>query len=198
MAKTPVDEINLYDDDEFLLHNAFRAPGAPTFETLNKQQKKVDYFTSIYSNMRRGIIPIAERISELNVDLLKKLSFVFICIDSNSARGMITSQLILFGIPFVDVGLGVEIVDDSLTSILRSTLGTPSKHDHLSDRISTFDTIDDEYDSNIQIADLNAMNALMAVLKWKKLCGFYKDLKEEHHTTYTVNTGQLINNDFTA
>ena len=198
VAKTPVDEINLYDDDEFLLHNAFRAPGAPTFETLNKQQKKVDYFTSIYSNMRRGIIPIAERISELNVDLLKKLSFVFICIDSNSARGMITSQLILFGIPFVDVGLGVEIVDDSLTSILRSTLGTPSKHDHLSDRISTFDTIDDEYDSNIQIADLNAMNALMAVLKWKKLCGFYKDLKEEHHTTYTVNTGQLINNDFTA
>ena len=64
VAKTPVDEIILYDNDEFLLHNAFRAPGAPTIETLNKQLKKVDYFASIYSNMRRGIIPISEKISE--------------------------------------------------------------------------------------------------------------------------------------
>jgi len=38
----------------------------------------------------------------------------------------------------------------------------------------------------------------MAVLKWKKLFGFYKDLKEEHNTTYTVNTGQLLNDDFTT
>jgi hypothetical protein len=198
VAKTPVDEIILYDDDEFLLHNAFRAPGAPTIETLNKQQKKVDYFASIYSNMRRGIVPIPEKISELNIDLLKGLSFVFICIDSNSARGMIISKLILFGIPFIDVGLGVEIVDDSLTAILRSTLGTSAKLDHLPDRISIHDTVDDEYDTNIQIADLNSMNANMAVLKWKKYYGFYKDLKKEHHTTYTVNTGQLINDDFTA
>jgi hypothetical protein len=198
VAKTPVDEIILYDNDEFLLHNAFRAPGAPTIETLNKQLKKVDYFASIYSNMRRGIIPISEKISELNIDLLKRLSFVFICIDSNSARGIIISHLILFGIPFIDVGLGVEIVDDSLAAILRSTLGTSAKHDHLSDRVSIHDTADDEYDTNVQIADLNAMNAIMAVLKWKKHCGFYKDLKKEHHTTYTVNTGQLINNDLTA
>ena len=198
IAKTPVDEITLYDDDEFLLHNAFRAPGAPTFETLNKQQKKVDYFALIYSNMRRGIIPIPEKITELNVDLLRRLSFVFICIDSNSSRGMIISKLKLFGIPFIDVGLGVEIVDDSLTAILRSTLGTQLKQDHLLNRIGTIDANDDAYDTNIQIADLNAMNALMAVLKWKKLCGFYKDLKKEHHSTYTVNTGQLINDDFTA
>jgi hypothetical protein len=198
VAKTPVDEILLFDDDEFLLHNAFRAPGAPSIETLNERQKKVDYFASIYSKMRRGIIPNAEKITEQNIDLLKELSFVFVCIDSNSARGMIISYLKTFEIPFIDVGLGVEIVDDSLAAILRATLGTPSKLDHIPLRIGTIDTIDNEYSSNIQIADLNGMNALMAVLKWKKFCGFYKDLKEEHHSTYTVNTGQLINDDFTA
>ncbi|MDN3675105.1 ThiF family adenylyltransferase [Flavobacterium branchiarum] len=198
VAKTPVDEILLFDNDEFLLHNAFRAPGAPTIKILNEQQMKVDYFASIYSNMRRGIIPYAEKITEQNIELLKRLSFVFICIDSNSARGMIISHLKKFQIPFIDVGLGVEIVEDSLAAILRTTLGTPSKHDHIFDRIGTVDTDDNEYSTNIQIADLNAMNALLAVLKWKKLNGFYKDLKEEHHSTYTVNTGQLLNDDYTT
>jgi ThiF family len=198
VAKTPVDEIFLFDNDEFLLHNAFRAPGAPTIEILNEQQMKVDYFASIYSNMRRGIVPYAEKITEQNIELLKGLSFVFICIDSNSARGMIISHLKKFQIPFIDVGLGVEVVEDSLAAILRVTLGTPSKHDHIFDRIGTVDTDDNEYSTNIQIADLNAMNALMAVLKWKKFNGFYKDLKEEHHATYTVNTGQLLNDDYTT
>lgn len=198
IAKTPVKEILLFDDDEFLLHNAFRAPGAPTLDSLKMKQKKVNYFAMIYSNMRRGIIPYSEKVTEQNVDLLKGLSFVFLCIDSNSARGMIMSRLKAFEVPFIDVGLGVEIVDGCLTGILRATLCTPSKYDHIPNRIGTIDTEDNEYSSNIQIADLNAINALMAVIKWKKLCGFYKDLKEEHHSTYTINTGQLLNNDFTA
>ena len=198
VAKTPVDEILLFDSDEFLSHNAFRAPGAPTIETLNSRYKKVNYFASIYSNMRKGIIPYAEKITDNNIELLKGLSFVFICIDSNSARGVLISNLRNFGIPFIDVGLGVEIVEDSLSAILRVTLGTPTKFDHIPLRIGTTDAIDNEYSSNIQIADLNAMNALMAVLKWKRLNGFYKDLKEEHHSTYTVNTNQLINDDFTT
>ena len=196
VAKTPVDEILLFDSDEFLLHNAFRAPGAPTAEVLNQGQKKVDYFASIYSNMRRGIVPYAVKITELNIELLQGLSFIFICIDSNVARGMIISALQAYQIPFIDVGLGVEIVEDTLTATLRATLGTPSKSDHISSRIGSIDSYDDEYATNIQIADLNAMNALMAVLKWKRLNGFYKDLKEEYHTTYTVNTSQLLNDDF--
>lgn len=198
IAKTPVNEIVLFDSDEFLLHNAFRSPGAPTIEVLNERQKKVDYFSAIYSKMRRGIIPHATKIYEENIELLKGLSFVFICIDSNKARGLIIKNLNEFRIPFIDVGLGVEVVNDTLSAMLRVTLGTPEKSDHIFDRIGTIDNDQDEYATNIQIADLNAMNALMAVIKWKKYCGFYKDLKEEHNSTYTVNTGQLINDDFTT
>jgi hypothetical protein len=198
VAKTPVDEILLFDSDEFLMHNAFRAPGAATIETLNAQLKKVDYFTAIYSKMRRGIIPYAEKITEQNIELLKELSFVFICVDSNIARGMIITNLLSFGIPFIDVGLGVEIKNDSLGAILRATVGTAAKHDHIKERIGTVDSDDNDYSTNIQIADLNAMNALMAVLKWKRLFGFYKDLKEEHNITYDVNTGQLLNDDTTT
>lgn len=198
VAKTHVEEISLFDNDEFLMHNAFRAPGAATIETLNARQKKVNYFASIYSNMRRGIIPHAEKITEQNVELLKGLSFVFVCVDRNTARGLVISNLLSFGIPFIDVGLGVEIKNNSLCAILRATVGTTAKHDHINERIGTVDTDDNDYSSNIQIADLNMMNASMAVLKWKRLFGFYTDLKEEHNITYDVNTGQLFNDDTTA
>ena len=39
---------------------------------------------------------------------------------------------------------------------------------------------ENEYDRNIQIADLNMLNAALAVVKWKKLFGFYADNESEH------------------
>jgi len=195
VAKTPVDEILLFDNDDFLQHNAFRSPGAASVETLRKRMKKVDYYASIYTELRRGIKAIPEKVDETNIDLLKSLSYVFICIDSNSARGMIISKLKEFGISFIDVGLGVDIVDESIIGTLRVTAGTKAKYDHIPNRINLAETKDNEYDTNIQIADLNAFNAIIAVIKWKKLSGFYQDLKQEYNSTYTVNTSQLINED---
>ena len=196
VAKTPVEEILLFDSDEFLQHNAFRAPGAASIETLNKRLKKVDYFAEIYSQMRRGIKPYSEKITEKNIELLRGLSYVFICIDSNSAKSMIISNLRNFGVTFIDAGLGVNLVDEYLIGQLRVTVGTPAKYDHIPNRIGSASMEDDEYATNIQIADLNALNALMAVIKWKKLSGFYQDLKQEFNSTYTINTSQLINEDF--
>jgi hypothetical protein len=51
------------------------------------------------------------------------------------------------------------------------------------------------YDLNIQIAELNALNAALAVIKWKKLCGFYVDDTFEHHSLYVVNGNAMINED---
>lgn len=196
VAKTPVDEILLFDADEFLQHNAFRSPGAAPLETLNKRLKKVDYYNEIYSQMRKGIKPYPEKVSEINIELLRGLSYVFICIDNNSARSMIISQLKNFGVTFIDAGLGLNLVDENLIGQLRVTVGTSAKYDHIPNRIGSISMDDDEYATNIQIADLNALNALMAVIKWKKLSGFYQDLKQEFNSTYTINTSQLINEDF--
>lgn len=198
VAKTPVDEILLFDGDEFLQHNAFRSPGAVSVETLNKRMKKVNYYTAIYSQMRRGIKAFPEKITDVNIDLLKGLNYVFICIDSNRAKSVIISKLREFGIPFIDTGLGVNMANDDLVGSLRVTVGTPEKHDHIPNRIGASETDDNEYATNIQIADLNALNALMAVVKWKKMCGFYQDLKEEHNSIFVINTGQLIHEDYTA
>src|SRR5574340_806898 len=57
LAKTLVGEIHLFDGDSFLQHNAFRSPGAPSFEDLVKKPMKVIWFAENYSRMRRKIIP---------------------------------------------------------------------------------------------------------------------------------------------
>jgi hypothetical protein len=196
VAKTQVEEILLFDGDVFLQHNAFRSPGGASQENLSQQHKKVDYLASIYSNMHKGIKAHAVYITEENIAMLVGLSYIFICVDNNAARGIIISQLQKLGITFIDAGLGVNIADNNLVGTLRVTVGTLTKNDHIPSRIGTVAIDDNEYASNIQIADLNALNALMAVIKWKKMIGFYQDLKGEYNSTYTINTGQLINEDF--
>ena len=52
-----------------------------------------------------------------------------------------------------------------------------------------------EYSRNIQIAELNALNAAMAVVRWKKLFGFYVDLENEHHSTYTTDGNMMLSSD---
>ena len=44
VSKTPVREIRLFDADEFLQHNAFRAPGEASLEELREVLLKVEYF----------------------------------------------------------------------------------------------------------------------------------------------------------
>jgi hypothetical protein len=196
VAKTSVDEIYLFDDDDFLQHNAFRSPGAASVDALNMRLKKVNFYSDIYSHMRRGIKPIPEKVTEANIKLLKKLTHVFICIDSNSARSMIIAKLIEFGITFIDVGLGVNLVNESLIGALRITTGTSEKTDHIVNRIGSEEIEENEYATNIQIADLNALNGLLAIIKWKKLLGFYQDQINEHNSTFVINTGQLIRDDY--
>lgn len=40
------------------------------------------------------------------------MSFVFLCIDNDAARAMIVKELQQNDIPLIDVGIGVQTVDD--------------------------------------------------------------------------------------
>ena len=54
----------------------------------------------------------------------------------------------------------------------------------------------EEYsETNIQVADLNSLNAALAVIKWKKMFGFYKDYEQEHFCTYTIDGNHICNED---
>ena len=203
VAKTPVKEIHLFDADRFLQHNAFRSPGAASLDDLTGIPLKVAYFKNQYSRMHRGIIVHDSYVDASNVGDLQQMSFVFLCLDRPTAKQVIVEKLEEFDIPFVDVGMGIELVDDALGGVLRVTTSTRRMRDHVraKNRIS-FTGADGENDNadyarNIQIADLNALNAALAVVKWKKLFGFYRDLDDEHFSTFTVDGNALVNEDQT-
>lgn len=194
IAKTHVTEIHLFDGDRFCSHNAFRAPGAASLEVLKSAPSKVEYFSSIYSKMRTGVIPHAYFIDEDSLTELDGCDFVFLCVDKPSIRGHISQYLTTHQIPFIDAGMELEYIeeDQSVIGACRITMSTEKKHDHFKKHVSLSENnADDIYASNIQIADMNALNASLAVIKWKKYCTFYQDQFSEFQSVYSLNTHHL-------
>lgn len=199
VAKTNVSEIHLFDGDEFLNHNAFRAPGAPSIEKLELRPSKVSYFGEMYSAMHNGIAQHGYYVTDENMNELKSMDYVFLSLDNNQARNEIIQFLLVNSISFADVGMGVQIVDDNVIGIVRVTSSENGKKEHLEKRIPRVSTsVENEYVTNIQIAELNSLNAVLAVIKWKKMSGFYQDLEKEQHMTYSINVSQLLNEDHAA
>jgi len=194
VAKTRPGEIHLFDGDRLFQHNAFRAPGAPSRDDLDRRENKAVYYAIKYAAMRRNIVAHPYYIDASNVNELQDMSFVFICIDKSEPKRPIIEFLERQRIPFIDVGMGINMVDDKLHGQLRVTISTDAKRDHVWRRVSFADANDaDEYHQNIQIAELNALNAALAVIRWKKYCGYYHDLEQEHDTTYAIDGNQLVN-----
>lgn len=196
ISKTPVGEIHLFDGDKFSSHNAFRAPGAPSLDELRSQLLKVEYFQSIYSRMHRGVVIHDEYIDEGNVSELPEMSSVFLCMDSGPSKRLIVNALEKTSVPFIDVGMGLYVNDETIGGSLRVLLSSADFRDRARNRMSLADEDEpNEYDKNIQIADLNALNAVLAVIRWKKLRGFYFDFKKADLNIYTIGTNQLLSED---
>lgn len=197
LAKTPVAEIHLFDFDVFLNHNAFRCPGAASLDDLGKKQTKVDYLVAAYSRMRKRVIPHNFPIDEHTIQNLNEMNFVFICIDKGTGKRLIVDRLLQWGKPFIDVGMGIQIGEDcTLGGILTVTTSTAKKRDHLGTRVAFSDgEAENEYSLNVHISELNALNAALAIIKWKKLCGYFDDVTKEHYCAYTIRSNQLISED---
>lgn len=201
VAKTPVLEIHLFDGDTFIQHNAFRAPGAASIKTLEEQPDKVTYFARIYDEMRTGIFPHNVYLTDNNIGELAGFDFVFLCVDKGAVRKLVGGFLQEQGIPFIDVGMELSMVpeEDCLIGTCRATLSTPDKSDHFDKHAPQgADNGNDLYRTNIQVADMNALNAALAVIKWKQLCGFYQDIVRVHHTTYSINAHSLTRDEMTG
>ena len=189
VAKTPVAEIHLFDGDIFGQHNAFRAPGAPTGEVLRESLSKSVYFRRIYSAMHRGIFA-HESIDDANVKLLESMEFVFIAVDDAATRKLLADVLGAWGKPFIDVGMGLWREEDSLDGILRVTFSADSCRTDAYSRLPVEESQRERlYASNIQVADLNALNGTLAVIRWKKFAGFYVDRRGEYSIEHVISLG---------
>jgi hypothetical protein len=200
VAKTQVAEIHVFDRDVFSQHNAFRSPGAPSIEELRAEPHKVSRFEKIYSNMRHGIIPHNVFLSVHNVGLLDGLDFVFVCMDVGLAKRAVVERLVSNGTPFIDVGMGVVLEGDELSGIIRITVSTAGTRHSAAPHISFAegDAEANQYASNIQIAELNALNASLAVVRWKQLYGVYRDTRASVYSGYSVASGEVVSEGATA
>ena len=192
VAKTPVLEIHLIDGDKFMQHNAFRAPGAPSCEELAAEETKVSYHAKHYQNMRNNIFPHALMLDNRTESVLGGIDFAFVCIDSDAVRANICCILARRGIPYVDCGMGLSIADEKLRGSIRCTAVFQPQMQAGSELLEDVDIKDDAYSTNIQIAELNALNAALAVIKWKKHLGFYLDQMEKLEDVYSLDCGGIV------
>lgn len=196
VAKAPAKSIHIYDREDFELPNAFRTPGAPAKDYFEKPMRKVDWFGNIYDRMHAGIVRHPYHVTAENLDELLGADVVFIAIDDSDARKIIVDGLVQRGIDFIDMGMDVDLdPKGSLRGQCRFTVGTQVKTDHLYDAMPLAKGPDNGVYRNIQVADLNMLNAALAVGKWKKMRGFYADDLREHHALYTVATSALAKDD---
>jgi hypothetical protein len=197
LAKTPIKEIHLFDGDRFHQHNAFRAPGAASWAELSSTPFKVDYLAARYEPMRRGIVRHPSAVTTSTLQELDGMNFVFLAVDDGPAKRVIVTYLEDRGIDFIDVGMGLYAADERLGGIVRTTLSrdTPASRTTAREQISFADDTGNEYVTNIQIADLNALNAAAAVIAFKKRIGFYLDLEPADTSIFTIDTGRLDRDD---
>lgn len=195
IAKTEVDTILLIDGDTFDNHNAFRAPGAPALGTLRNRPNKAAYFASVYSNMHRGITACEQYLDEGNLDILSGATFVFLASDDAAGKPAIMDWLETRDVSFIDVGMGVEETDGRLGGLLRVTTSLPGRREQARQRIPVPAPERDDYGRNIQTADLNALNAILAVIRWKRHLGIYADVTGEGSITYSLTANEIASQD---
>ncbi|TGN99166.1 MULTISPECIES: ThiF family adenylyltransferase [Burkholderia] len=191
VAKTPVREIHLFDGDVFELHNAFRAPAAACETSFGSS--KVAYFAQLYGPMHTGIVEHPAYVTEANVGLLAQFDFAFVCVDKGPARRLICANLIAQGVPFIDCGMDMSLsAAQQIFGTCRVTVATPGRNGHFFDRAPTMEDAGDAlYDQNIQIADANALNAILAVMRWKQHFGFYAMNWDWHQLEFVISSMAL-------
>jgi hypothetical protein len=180
VAKCPVAEIHLFDGDRFSSHNAFRAPGAASLDEVRSGSLKVDRYAEIYARMKRKVVPHPFHVDESNASELSSATFIFLAMEGGATKLAIVEELERLGLPFVNASLGVKKSrgGDTLQAIVEVNGSTVDQRERFRSDVDFGDLVaDDPYMENIQVADLNMLNAVMAVIWWKTWSGVYVSTK---------------------
>lgn len=198
MVKTPVREVRGFDPDSFFVHNAFRSPGSLNVdEGAELRQSKAEVYKKRYENFRHGLTLKPMFIDEMSVAELEDVTFAFVSVDKGSSRKRIIDLLISRNIPFIDVGMGLKRRGEPISGTVRTTYfpGDTGQMVRSKCYVPETDPPDDVYKSNIQIAELNALNAALAVLRFKQIRGFYAGPGRSNQLLLTLDNLSLLGPD---
>lgn len=170
ISRTHVEQIALFDDDKIHVHTMFRIPG---FIPKALGHKKVAVLAEQYGNWHGGIKPFPERITLQNCESLRGFDFVFVSIDDGPSRRDIVDWLTSNNVPFVDCGMGLNRSRSALNGVVRITGVDRAAYEQSvgTAHLPIGSAKADEYRKQAQIAELNALNAALAVIRFKQHFG---------------------------
>lgn len=177
IARTHLERIALFDDDKVHVHTIFRIPG---FIPNSIGSLKVESLARQYGQWHAGLEPVPERITPENIERLGEFDFVFVSVDDGPSRLHIVDWLSSKGIPYVDCGMGLNRSSVGLSGFVRIT-GTDRKafeNNVNTARLPIENAKADEYRRQAQIAELNMLNAALAVMRFKQHFGLFDRLDD--------------------
>jgi len=191
LVRTPVREIRAFDLDPFHVHNAFRSPGR--LEPTELGKAKAEVYRYRYENFRHGLSAEPKFVDASCETDFNGVTFAFVCVDKGSSRSGIFDLLLAKRIPFIDVGMGLNRKRGPLNGMLRTTYYSAEQGEEVRKQglAEMADKPNDLYRVNIQIGELNALNACLAVIKFKQLRGFYFEENPEYHLLLEVGDLRL-------
>ncbi|MGH2509368.1 MAG: ThiF family adenylyltransferase [Ktedonobacteraceae bacterium] len=186
LVKTPVKEIRGFDLDLFHVHNVFRSPGR--LEESELRKPKASVYQGRYENFRHGLKLERKLIDAASTADLHGVTFAFVCVDKGSSRSQIFDLLIAKKIPFIDVGMGLDRKRGPINGMIRVTYYSAEASEAVRAKglAEMSDPPDDIYRTNIQIGEINALNACLAVIRFKQLRGFYFAEPAYHHLLFEI------------
>ena len=186
LAKTPVVAIHLLDGDTMDWHNFIRAPGAPTSEEIQSLRKerplKVDYYHAKYDSLREGIHPHPIRIDGpatlATFVSAHPLDFAFVCIDQRKdcdspRQDEVYAALSQAGIPFLDSGVSITLENNQIRGAVTTSAyasGSTAWKEAVPNAKVDGDVLGYR---NVQLPEVNALAAALAVMEWRRQTGQY-------------------------
>lgn len=186
VAKTHLEEIHLFDDDIIHVHTLFRLPGV--FCEKHLGTPKAEALAERYGHFHAGIKPHVERVDQKNIAALAAFDFVFACVDDGPSRHLIAQACHAALVPFADVGMGLNKGANGLYGFIRIAGGERGDFDRLNGTpyLPAENAHDQEYRQQPQIAELNALNAALAVIRFKQYMGFFDRLADTSAVIFDV------------
>jgi hypothetical protein len=122
------------------------------------------------------------------------VTFAFVAVDRGDARSEIIDLLAKLGIPFIDVGMGLHRKGGALSGLLRTTYFPADSIDAIRAKkwVPEIEDPENEYKTNIQISELNALNAALAVARYKQLRGFYLETDDNLNLLFSTESFALM------
>ncbi len=190
MSKTDVAEIRIWDGDEIEGRNLLRAPGWAAQDAIG--QNKAEYFGERYRGVRTGISIFPEYLrAEESSDALQHLTFVFLAVDKVDIRAELCEKLEETKIPFADVGMGLKRQQGRVWGSCQ-VFFSGDDPGRWRVGIPTAQGAGDSDYYELQLADLGALNAALAVGMWRRHIGQYEEEERDWLTRYWIEKNDLI------